>query len=334
MLKQLKILNDARRTSDFLIEPKRKYNILTFNTHERYQTQNAKTGHNFYAFNYEGGKDWYDGHGLMPENYYQLPKNSMYPGIVFDFIFVNSKFGQFQTAMQINQKLQLPILVLEHTLPLPHWPDEQLNAFKQMQGDVNVFITEYSQREWGIPGEVVLHSIDTDLFCPAGKGFDISNEVLTVAHDFVNRDYALNYKGWERITKDLPRVVVGDTPGLSKQSESVEDLIRSYQAASIYINPSTLSPVPTSMLEAMSCGCAVVSTSTCEIPNIIKHGVNGFISNDEGELRSYVKMLLEEPELARMMGKAARETIKQKFSEERYISEWNSIFDTVAKVRK
>jgi glycosyltransferase involved in cell wall biosynthesis len=201
-----------------------------------------------------------------------------------------------------------------------------------MKGDVNVFITEYSKRSWGIPGEVVYHSIDTDLFCPAEE--NPLDQVLTVAHDFVNRDYALNYKGWERITKDLPRVVVGDTPGLSKQSDSVEDLIKSYQAASIYINPSTLSPVPTSMLEAMSCGCAVVTTETCEIPNIIENGVNGFISNDESVLRERIEMLLKDPAKAKEIGLAGRETIKEKFGEERYIKEWNSIFDTVTEVGK
>lgn len=327
MFRQLKILNDVQRTE-------KKYNILTFNTHERYQTQVAKTGHNFYAFNYEGGKDWYDGHAPMPENYYQLPKNSIYPGIVFDFIFVNSKFGQFQTAMDINQRLQLPILCLEHTLPLQNWPGEQLQAFRQMKGDVNVFITEYSKKEWGIPGEVVYHSIDTDLFCPDPEGRDRPDGVLTVAHDFVKRDYALNYKGWERITQGLPRVVVGDTPGLSQQSESVEDLICSYQKASVYINPSILSPVPTSMLEAMACGCAVVTTATCEIPNIIQNGVNGYISNDEGELRGYIEMLLKNPDKAREVGLQGRETIKEKFGEDRYITEWNNIFDTVANTRK
>lgn len=324
MFRQLNILNNVQRTSD-------KYNILTFNTHERYQTQNAKTGHNFYAFNFDGGKDWYDGHAPMPDNYYQMPKDSLYAGIVFDLIFVNSKFGQFQTAMQINQKLQLPILVLEHTLPLQHWPQEQLAAFQNMKGDVNVFITEYSKRAWGMNGEVVYHSIDTELFKPGTE--EPKSQVLTVAHDFVKRDYALNYKGWERITDGLPRVVVGDTEGLSKQSESVEELIKTYQESLVYINPSVLSPVPTSMLEAMACGCAVVSTATCEIPNIIEHGVNGYISNDETELRGFVQELLNDPAKAKEMGQRARKTIEERFSEERFVNEWNKIFDNTVKAR-
>lgn len=309
------------------------YNILTFNTHERYQTQLAKTGHNFYAFNFDNGKEWFHEHAPMPPNYFQLPKNSVYPGITMDFILVNSKFGQFQMAANINQSLQIPILCLEHTLPLPQWPDMQLEHFRKMKGDINVFITNYSRQQWDIPGEVIYHSIDTNLFCPHPNN-QRKKQVLTVAHDFINRDYALNYTGWNRITQDLNRVVVGNTHGLSKPAESVSDLVRQYQESLIYINPSTLSPIPTSMLEAMACGCAIVTTETCDIPNIIKNGENGFMSNNESELRKYIEMLLNEPEMAITMGKFARKTILEKFSEERFINEWNTIFDKIYGVVK
>jgi glycosyltransferase involved in cell wall biosynthesis len=327
MFKTLKLINDVANPG-----PK-KYNILTFNTHERYQIQLAKTGHNFYAFNFDGGKDWFDGHGKMPHNYYQLPKNSLYPGIVFDFIMVNSKFGQYQMAMQINARLQLPVLNLEHTLPLPNWPDQQAQMFKSMRGDLDVFITDFSKLAWGMNGSVIYHSVDPETFKPDPDAVR-ENAVLTVAHDFIQRDYALNYSGWQRMTNGLPRKVVGDTPGLSKQSESVEDLVRQYQSASIYINPSILSPIPTSMLEAMSCGCAVVTTETCAIPNFIQDGVNGYMSNDESELRNKLEYLLANPEKAREMGLNARRTILEKFSENKFIEQWNAVFDRVYKVRK
>ena len=104
---------------------KKAYNILTFDTHERYQTQLAKTGHNFYAFRSDGCKEWNQDYGKQPENYYTLPKNSIYHGLDFDFILSQSKFGQIQASHQINQVLKLPIVSLEHTLPIPSWPDEQ-----------------------------------------------------------------------------------------------------------------------------------------------------------------------------------------------------------------
>ena len=51
------------------------------------------------------------------------------------------------------------------------------------------------------------------------------------------------------------------------------------------------------------------------------------MSNDENELRGYTEQLLANPELARKMGESARKTIEEKFSEDRFISEWNNIFD-------
>ena len=320
--------------------PDNKYNILTFNTHERYQTNQCLTGHNFYAFNWEQGKDWFTEHAPIPENYYQMPMNSYFPGIEFDFIIAHSKFGQLQVAKQLQMQLQVPILCLEHTLPLEQWPQTQLEQFQNFYGDVNVFITEYSKNKWNInaPSDVIYHGVDTDLFKPIGldKVRDMveRNGVLTVAHDFIKRDYALNYQGWERITQGLERKVVGDTEGLSRAAENIDELVCNYQKALVYINPSVLSPVPTSMLEAMACGCPVVSMHNCDIPEFVEHGVNGYLSNDELELRQFIEKLLDNPDLAIDMGKAARKTVLEKCSKERFISEWNNIFDKTYEVIK
>lgn len=337
MFRTLKLIKDVDNDKD-------KLNILTFNTHERYQTQLAKTGHNFYAFNYDGGKDWFDGHGHMPSNYYQLPKNSIYPGLDIDLILVQSKFGQFQIAQQINQQLQLPVVVLEHTLPLENWPESQLTAFQSMTGDANVFITKSSRYAWsankGAPkdavfkllsADVIYHSIDTEVFRPDPQ-IARDDVILTVAHNFIERDYALNYHGWKRITEGLPTRVVGDTPGLSQQSRSLGDLIKEYQKASVYVNTTTLSPIPMSMLEAMACGCAIVTTETCDIPRFIKNGENGFISNDEMKLKKYLTDLINNPTMARTMGEKARETILKEFPEDKFIEKWNKVFfDTLEK---
>ena len=148
-----------------------------------------------------------------------------------------------------------------------------------------------------------------------------------MVNDFSNRDYCCNYNGWIRITADFNVKLVGTSEeGLSKPAESVEDLVNEYNTSKVFLNTSTVSPIPTTLLEAMSCGSAVVSTATCMIPEIIENGVNGFISNDEEELKSYITQLLQDEELRTTIGKKARETILTKFSEEKFINNWNNIF--------
>jgi hypothetical protein len=309
------------------------YNILTFATHERYETQLCKTGHNFYSFSVENMKKWNTEQTEIPSNYYILPEGNPCSFIDYDFILSQSKFGQYQVAKQLQKFLKVPIISLEHTVPTPQTiPEDHLAAMRKMVGDINVFISEYSAHQWGIyyNTQIVYHGIDTELF--KRKDIEQENHILTVANDFVNRDYCLNYSGWKRITNGLNTKLVGDTKGLSRPAESVEDLVSEYNKCGVYLNTSTLSPIPTSLLEAMSCGCAVVSTATCMIPEIIENGVNGFISNDEQDLREKIEYLLNNKEARLLMGAKARQTIEDKFPEQIFLNKWNEIFNKAYRI--
>lgn len=327
------IINDAKKIIELTNTPrKKKYNILTFPTHERYETQLCKTGHNFYSFHLPKLKKWNTKQLPIPENYFILPESSI-SGINYDFILSQSKFWQFQIAMQINEKLQIPLISLEHTVPTPStMTNKQVEMMTNMQGHINVFISEYSQKAWRIQNNVAIikHGIDTTIF--RNSNIEKNNSVLTVANDFINRDYCLNYSGWKRITQGLNTKLVGETPGLSFSAKSTEDLVNEYNMCGVYLNTSTLSPIPTSLLEAMSCGCAVVSTATCMIPEIITNGQNGFISNDENELRKYIITLLENPDLRNKIGNNARKTIENNFSEYTFVEKWNGLFDAIYEV--
>jgi glycosyltransferase involved in cell wall biosynthesis len=310
-------------------------NILTFDTHERYQEQLAKTGHNFYSFRYDNCKLWNTTYAKIPSNYYVMPKGTIISGLEYDLILSQSKFGQYQVAQQLKRFFDVPIISLEHTLPIPSWPNQQLEAFRQMSGDINIFISEYSRRQWQMNGEVIHHSVDMETFKPAineAVNLPKENHVLSVVNDYVNRDYCCNFSGWQRITSGIKTKLVGDTPGLSKAVASTADLVKEYQQAAVFLNTSTISPVPTALLEAMACGCAVVSTATCMIPEIIENGINGFISNDEEELKEYIQVLLVSEELQKRIGNAARETILKRFSQEQFINKWNEIFNKAVRV--
>lgn len=320
------------KLSNSLIK-KNKYKILTIPTHERYETQLCKTGHDFFSLNIDKYKKWNASQCQIPSNYHILPENELSSYMEYDFILSQSKFGQFQIFQQINQALQIPVISLEHTLPLYGiQKEDQIISMQKMLGNVNVFISEFSQRSWniGVDSHVIHHGIDTNTFCDYNENRD--NYVLSVANDFINRDYCLNFSGWKRVTENINKKVIGDTEGLSKPAGSTKELVEEYNKCGVYFNSSTLSPIPTSLLEAMSCGCAVVSTATCMIPEIIKNGENGFISNDENELKQYINILLENEELRKQVGQNARQTIMNLFSEEKFIDNWNKLFDETYEV--
>ena len=265
----------------------------------------------------------------VPENYYILPEDKVMNWIDYDFILIQSKFWQYQVSRQILENIKIPTIVLEHTLPTPQTlSEEQIDSMRDMLGDTNVFISEYSKDEWQISNNamVIHHGVDTETFRPIEV--EKNNYALTVANNFKNRDYCLNYKGWQNVTKDIDTKLIGKDNGEDvKSCKDTEELVKEYNSCSVYLNTTTLSPIPMSLLEAMACGCAVVSTATCMIPEVIDNGVNGYISNDESELSSYIKKLLSDETLRKEMGSRARETIKEKFSETKFIENWNNLFN-------
>lgn len=302
-------------------------NVLTADTHEAYQTNMAKTNANFYSFPHQSFKVWNPQYRPVPPNYIILPNQALTMSDL-DVVISQNKFGQFQVLSQIASRLSLPLISVEHTLPFPGWTPEFLHSCGYMRGHLNVFISEYSVSRWGFSMEdptvrVIHHGIDTDLFKPSDK--KRQNKILCVVNDWINRDWCCNFQGFIRTAQNLPVTVLGDTPGLSIKAESVEALVDAYATHRIFYNTSTISPVPTALMEAMSSGCAVVSTATCMIPEIIEHGVDGFISNDEEELSKYLQQLLSDEDLATKMGERAREKILTKFNLKQFTDNWNAV---------
>ncbi len=306
-------------------------NILCSPTHERYESNLAKTGHNFYGFTavesdgraVVGMKPWNDKFAKRPTNYH-LIGNKLPINVDFDLVLSQNKFGQYQNLAPIASALQIPLISLEHTLPIPGWRPEALEQCRASRGDRDIFISEYSCGEWGMTGEVIEHGLDTTLFSPLN--YPREKRCLSVVNDWINRDYCCGFNIWREVIEGFPFFVLGDTAGLSKPATSIQHLVSEYNKSLIFVNTSTISPVPTVLLEAMACGCAVVSTATCMIPEIITDGVDGFISNDVSVLRNRIELLLSSPELAIKMGQAARDKIVARFSLERFVKDWNRVF--------
>lgn len=89
-----------------------------------------------------------------------------------------------------------------------------------------------------------------------------------------------------------------------------------------------------SVVEACAMGIPVVSTRHGGIKDVIIENETGFLV-DEGDvdgMAEYMIQLAENPELAKKMGEAGREIIKNNFSQDKYIGNiWTIIKDSIEK---
>lgn len=321
-------------------DPNGPLNILTGPTHESYETNLCKTGHNFYALRgFENFKDWDSRYRPLPSNYIllnpALGMDQIPVGLDFDLVLSQHKFGQFQVLKQFADMLHLPLLSLEHTLPYPTWTEARLQSLKTMRGNVNVFISEFSRKGWGWnddEADVIHHGVDTDIFSAKPMLVPKKAHALSVVNDWINRDWCCGYKIWEEATRGLPTKVLGATPGLSVAAKTVQELVYAYREAQLFVNTSLISPIPSVVLEAMSCGLPVVSTDTAMLPEVITDGVNGYLCKDAKEIRMRTEKLLADPEKCLEMGRQARATIVERFSATKFVENWDAILRKAAGV--
>lgn len=320
-------------------------NILCMATHERYQSSLAKTGHNFYSMNLVGGKKWNEDYAPIPSNYHILPEShssiNVPPWLDFDIIISQHKGTQFNLCNMISDSLNIPLISAEHMLPDVEYTAEQREDARNKKGDMNVFVSEYQKNRWNLQNaicEVNSTGIDVEVFRPL-ENVKQEQFALTVVNDFIRRDEACGFSLWKEITGFpspmplIPYRILGNTPGLSQVAPDIETLVKFYNAATFYLNTTICSSLPTTILEAMSCGCPVLSTDTCLIPGfVINHGENGFICKSVNEFRHYALLLFQNSDLRKKMGNKARQTILNRFSESGFVEKWNKIFQTTLKL--
>ena len=95
-----------------------------------------------------------------------------------------------------------------------------------------------------------------------------------------------------------------------------------------FVLPSRVEGLPMSLLEAMAAGRIVVASSVGGIPDVIEHGVNGWLvpPGDSTALANALRRLIDDPELASRIGVAARATIAARFAPARALEPLDGLY--------
>jgi len=106
-----------------------------------------------------------------------------------------------------------------------------------------------------------------------------------------------------------------------------------YRAAGVLVVPSAYEGLPYVILEAMQNGTPVVATRVSGHPELIEDGRNGFLVDVDrpAALAARCVEILRDPELARRLAEAGRQTVAQRFGLERQVDEYLDYYATLAK---
>jgi len=226
---------------------------------------------------------------------------------------------------------------------------------------VSADLKNYLVSEVGIPEhslKVVLNGVDTKRFRPAqgdsplpsllpvaGKGHVlVSVGRLTEAKDHVNLLRAIRLLLARGIDVRLALVGDGELRNLVERTIQeldlhdhvrllgngpvVEDIL---PHADLFVLSSRREGLPMVLLEAMACGLPIVTTAVGGIPEVVKHGVNGFLVPPENpqSLAEAIELLLARPETAQRMRCVNRETAVSSYSMKGTAEQYAGLYDRI-----
>lgn len=303
-------------------------NILLLNSDERFQYMLAKTGHNFYFPSTQQSPPWNINIREIPNNCFLLSGNNLQEQLgdtVFDLVLCQERARDYSFLANLAIKFSSPIMSINNFLPLQEWNQFFVQSLADQIYNSQIFCSKHVCNSHGIEEgdcKIIPKCVDQELF-DGWVGGD--GKVLTVV-DFYPGRKSTGFDMWQELSKQHKMNPTGFSPGLSDPPKCIDDLISSYKNCSVFLNTSSWLSCPVQLLEAMSVGCPIVTTKNTDIQDLIVNGENGFISNNVGEISSYISLLTKDKDLAKKLGDNARKTIVENFNKNIFIDRWNSVF--------
>ena len=220
--------------------------------------------------------------------------------------------------------------------------EQRMKKFK----DQGMEIVRYSPMEANIPGfagqdGLIRFYKDPEEF-REWNGKD--ERVITISQHMQERDSACNYTFFEEVTRPFDRLLIG--PGsehlpFGTGKIPFEEMKKCLRDNRVYFYTGTHPASYTlNFIEAWMTGIPMVCIGPkhgnanyfvdhdlYEIPSLIKHGVDGFVSDNIKELRDIIYDLTVNDEFARKVGAAGRRSAIKHFDKKMIMNAWKAYLE-------
>jgi len=229
---------------------------------------------------------------------------------------------------------EVPAVYLEHNAPQGRVAEMRHVAADR--GDlVVVHVTHFNDLFWdcgGTPTRVIEHGI-------VDPGDRYSGELAAAAvvvNEPVRRGRVTGTDLLERLGAEVPLDLFGMRSELLAGAPGVRSVHDLPQAAlhaemarrRLYLHPVRWTSLGLSLLEAMHLGMPVVALATTEVVEAVPADA-GVVSTRVDVLAEAARMLVADPEQARLMGKAARAAATARYNLQRFLADWDHLLEEV-----
>ncbi len=270
---------------------------------------------------------------------------------VYNPDLIHIQWGNLGEELLSNLDFLAPVIVSFHSSVTPRTWSISNTGFSSVFKKANTIlpVSDYIKNELTSMGcdsrKLITHhmGVDTSLFFPGLTKNNNTVDILSVGSFIEKKGFQDAIRAIGILPKDLRASLKYKLIGEGPMKTEYERLIRKggikdiviflgkltqdrvvleYQNSDIYIHSSMLSSegddegIPTAIIEAQSCSIPIISTRHTGIPEVVQHGVSGYLSaeNDINDLSTNLSRLVSNQNLREKMGKSGRKIVVDKFN--------------------
>lgn len=311
----------------------RKPDVFTWPVHGSYMYYLSQGDYNLYIPVDGSGMPGYGGRGdLFPfaDNVVEIPAEEVRCRS-FDAILFQSANNYLEDAFSLFSEKQLehtPRFYLEHDPPRKH-PTDTRHVVEDARVPV-VHVTAFNRLMWHNTGptRVIEHGVTPP---PCTYTGELARGVVVI-NNLRSRGRRLGADIFLHMREQYPLDLVGmDSESLGGLGEiplpRLPAFLRRYR---FFFNPIRYTSLGLAVCEAMMLGMPVVGLATTEMVTAVEDGVSGYLDTDLRRLGEKMRLLLDNPQRAAIMGQQAHAAAASRFALDRFTAQWASLFREAA----